>query len=50
LLDPVANPQVLAGLRDLRPAVPVTELPELGHYPQLEDPQAICAIVARLKG
>ena len=43
--DPVANPQVLAGLRELRPGAPVTELPELGHYPQLEDPSAICAAV-----
>lgn len=46
LLDPVATTNVLAGLRELRPAVPVTEFPELGHYPQLEDPAALAAIVA----
>ena len=38
LQDPVATTDVLAALRELRPAVPVTELPELAHYPQLEDP------------
>jgi hypothetical protein len=25
--------------------VPVTELPELGHYPQIEDPARMAAIV-----
>jgi pimeloyl-ACP methyl ester carboxylesterase len=29
--DPVAVPAVLEGLRELRPRVPVTELPRLGH-------------------
>lgn len=43
LLDPVATPNVLAGLRELRPGVPVTELPDLGHYPQVEDPARIAA-------
>lgn len=43
LLDPVANPSVLAALRELRPNVPVTELPDLAHYPQLEDPEQIAA-------
>ncbi len=41
LQDPVATPAVLAGLRKLRPGVPVTELPELGHYPQVEAPERI---------
>jgi pimeloyl-ACP methyl ester carboxylesterase len=36
LRDPVATTEVLAALRELRPEVPVTELPELAHYPQLE--------------
>jgi len=39
LRDPVATTEVLAALRELRPGVPVTELPELAHYPQLEDPR-----------
>jgi pimeloyl-ACP methyl ester carboxylesterase len=41
LLDRVATTEVLAALRELRPSVPVTELPELAHYPQLEDPRQI---------
>jgi pimeloyl-ACP methyl ester carboxylesterase len=38
LRDRVATTAVLAAIRELRPSVPVTELPELAHYPQLEDP------------
>jgi pimeloyl-ACP methyl ester carboxylesterase len=41
LQDPVATTAVLAALRQLRPRVPVSELPELAHYPQLEDPRQI---------
>jgi pimeloyl-ACP methyl ester carboxylesterase len=41
LRDPVATTSVLAALRELRPSVPVTELPDLAHYPQLEDPRQI---------
>jgi pimeloyl-ACP methyl ester carboxylesterase len=48
LRDPVATVNVLDGLRELRPGVAVTELPELGHYPQLEDPAAIAAAVTGL--
>ncbi len=43
LLDPVANTDVLAALRELRPSVPVSELPGLAHYPQIEDPRQIAA-------
>jgi pimeloyl-ACP methyl ester carboxylesterase len=43
LLDPVARVAVLDGLRELRPGVPVIELPELAHYPQVEDPPSIAA-------
>jgi pimeloyl-ACP methyl ester carboxylesterase len=43
LLDPVARTEVLDGLRELRPGVEVIELPELAHYPQIEDPPAIAA-------
>ncbi|MFI6173434.1 alpha/beta fold hydrolase [Nocardia sp. NPDC051052] len=41
--DPVATVAVLDGLRALRPAATVVELPGLGHYPQLEDPEAFAA-------
>jgi pimeloyl-ACP methyl ester carboxylesterase len=44
--DPVAGVEVLRGLQDLRPSVPVTELPELGHYPQIEDPAAVASVIA----
>jgi pimeloyl-ACP methyl ester carboxylesterase len=44
--DPVATPAVLEALRELRPSAPVTELPDLGHYPQLEDPEAIAAVIS----
>ncbi len=43
MLDPVAGPEVLDGLRELRPHAPVIEFPELGHYPQVEDPEALAA-------
>ena len=39
----MASAEVLAALRELRPGVPVDELPELAHYPQLEDPSTLAA-------
>lgn len=36
--DPVATTNVLDGLRELRPAATVVELPGVGHYPQVEVP------------
>ncbi|MQA76214.1 MAG: alpha/beta fold hydrolase [Solirubrobacterales bacterium] len=47
LRDPVATPAVLAALRELRPSAPVVELPELGHYPQIEDPARLAEVVRR---
>jgi len=46
--DPVATTNVLEGLRELRPAADVVELPGLGHYPQIEDPQAYTDAVLEL--
>ena len=43
LHDPVATISVLDGLRALRPGVEVIELPEAGHYPQIECPDEIAA-------
>jgi pimeloyl-ACP methyl ester carboxylesterase len=40
LQDPVATTNVLDGLCGLRPAAPVHELPDLAHYPQIEDPES----------
>ena len=44
--DPVARVEVLRGLQALRPAVSVSELPELGHYPQIEDPGQVAPLIA----
>lgn len=38
--DPVATTEVLAGLRELRPTAEVIELLGVGHYPQIEVPEA----------
>jgi pimeloyl-ACP methyl ester carboxylesterase len=46
--DPVATPNVLAGLRELRPTALVEELVDLGHYPQIEEPARIAALIAEL--
>lgn len=48
LRDPVATTAVLEGLRELRPGVGVTELPDVGHYPQLEAPDAVAGAVLEL--
>lgn len=48
LRDPVATTNVLAGLRELRPDAAVIELPELGHYPQIEDPDGFTDAALRL--
>ena len=41
--DPVARTAVLDGLRELRPGVATIELPDAGHYPQIEQPEQISA-------
>jgi pimeloyl-ACP methyl ester carboxylesterase len=45
-LDPVATTSVLDAVIDLRPGVPVKRLPDLGHYPQIENPAAIASAIA----
>jgi len=39
--DPVSRVEVLDGLRNLRPGVETIELPDAGHYPQIEQPELI---------
>lgn len=46
--DPVATTEVLAGLRELRPAAEVITLPGIGHYPQIEVPDEFTAGAAKL--
>lgn len=48
LHDPVATVDVLDGLRALRPGVEAIELPEAGHYPQIECPGRMAAAIARV--
>lgn len=45
--DPVCVEDVLRAVLALRPGAPLTRWPELGHYPQLEDPVAVAGLVAR---
>lgn len=47
-LDPICTEAVLQAVLELRPRVPVTRLPELGHYPQLEDPITSIEVIERL--
>jgi pimeloyl-ACP methyl ester carboxylesterase len=48
MLDPIATPAVLDAVTDLRPFAPVTRFDDLGHYLQIEAPEALAPIVARL--
>jgi pimeloyl-ACP methyl ester carboxylesterase len=48
--DPVCTEAVLQAVLALRPRVPLTRFPELGHYPQIEDPGAVAAVIERIAG
>ncbi len=48
--DPVCTEAVLEAVIALRPHVPVTRLPELGHYPHVEDPATIAHMIESLAG
>lgn len=43
--DPICTEAVLQAVLALRPKAPLTRFPELGHYPQLEDPAAAIAVI-----
>jgi pimeloyl-ACP methyl ester carboxylesterase len=45
MLDPVATHNVLDAVLELRPAAPVTRFEDLGHYPQIEDPQRVADVL-----
>ncbi len=47
MLDPVATTKVLDAVRELRPQASLAELPELGHYPQIEDPAQLNSALQR---
>jgi pimeloyl-ACP methyl ester carboxylesterase len=44
-LDPVCTEAVLEAVLALRPAAPLTRFADLGHYPQLEDPARVAAVI-----
>jgi len=44
--DPVAVPEVMEGLLELRPDLPVRRFSDIGHYPQVEDPARFTAALA----
>jgi pimeloyl-ACP methyl ester carboxylesterase len=41
MLDPVATERVLGAVLELRPTAMLTRFAELGHYPQIEDPDRV---------
>jgi pimeloyl-ACP methyl ester carboxylesterase len=45
MLDPVARVKVLNAVRALRPQAPVREWHDLGHYPQIEDPERVSELL-----
>jgi len=47
--DPVCTEAVLQAVLELRPQAKLTRLAELGHYPQLEEPMAVTAVIDRLR-
>jgi pimeloyl-ACP methyl ester carboxylesterase len=46
--DPICTEAVLQAVLELRPNAALTRWPELGHYPQLEDPEAVARVVSRV--
>ena len=45
LLDPISGAHMVARYRELAPHPEVVELPRVGHYPQLEAPEAVANAV-----
>jgi pimeloyl-ACP methyl ester carboxylesterase len=41
MLDPVATERVLGAVLELRPRATLTRFADLGHYPQIEDPDRV---------
>jgi pimeloyl-ACP methyl ester carboxylesterase len=48
--DPVAVPEILDGLVELRPSVRPVRFEDLGHYPQVEDPDRFTAVLVEMIG
>jgi pimeloyl-ACP methyl ester carboxylesterase len=45
LLDPISGAHMVVRYRELVPNPDVVELPDIGHYPQLEAPDAVLAAI-----
>ena len=45
MADPVAHPGMLEALLELRPIAAATRLDNVGHYPQIEVPRRVAALV-----
>ncbi|MBN8870298.1 MAG: alpha/beta hydrolase [Solirubrobacterales bacterium] len=45
--DPVAVPDILDGLLEMRPELPVVRMAEIGHYPQVEDPARFARVITQ---
>ncbi|APR81735.1 Hydrolase, alpha/beta fold family protein [Minicystis rosea] len=41
LVDPVSGAHMVARYREMVPQADVVELPDIGHYPQVEDPEGV---------
>jgi pimeloyl-ACP methyl ester carboxylesterase len=46
--DPVAVPEILEGLLELRPSVDPVRFEDLGHYPQVEDPERFVSALTEI--
>jgi len=44
-LDPICTEAVLQAVLALRPSVPLTRFDDLAHYPQIEDPDSVAAVI-----
>lgn len=47
--DPISGQHMVNRYRELIPNANVTEMPKLGHYPQIEDAEAICEIYLQFR-
>ncbi|HWE34722.1 MAG TPA: alpha/beta hydrolase [Solirubrobacteraceae bacterium] len=43
--DPICTEAVLQAVLALRPSAPLTRFDDLGHYPQIEDPGSVAAVI-----
>jgi pimeloyl-ACP methyl ester carboxylesterase len=48
--DPICTEAVLQAVLALRPNTPLTRFPPLGHYPQIEDPDAASSVIDTFAG